>query len=61
MTEEFALEQASGNGGAVELYEILITAGAQTVQRASDQLFPSTGFAEYWNCHVAGCSDFDLF
>src|SRR5688500_4554386 len=45
MAEEFALEEAGRNGGAVQFDESAVAAVAQVVERAGDQLFARAGLA----------------
>ena len=45
MAEEFAFQQAGGNGGAVHLDEVAVFAPAQSVNHARDTLFASSGFS----------------
>lgn len=45
MAEKFALEEAGGNGGAVELYEGTVAARTHHVNGAGDALFAGSGLA----------------
>ena len=45
MAEQFALQEPGRDGGAVDLDQGTLVAGAKMMNRASDQLFPRAGFA----------------
>src|SRR5450631_190219 len=59
MTEKFAFEKPSGDGGAVQLYKRAVFAPAAFVDRASDQLFAGSGFAQQKNGGIAWSDGFN--
>src|SRR5208282_3052251 len=45
VAEQFAFQKSGGNGGAIHLDEVAVTAAAHTVNHAGDEFFASAGFA----------------
>src|SRR3984957_2748321 len=60
VTEEFALDEIFGDGGAVDLDESLILAQALAVDGVGDQLFAGAGLAVDQNAAVGGRHQADL-
>ena len=54
MPEKLALQQASGNGGAIQLHKRALFAPAAIVDGASDQFFAGAGFAKQQDSGIAG-------
>ena len=60
MAEEFGLDEVLGDGGAFELEEDAVGAGAFGVHGAGDELLAGAGFAEDEDAAVGGGHEADL-
>jgi hypothetical protein len=59
VTEELAFEKAGGDCGAIHLHQTSVPAGAELVNRASDDFLAGAGFARDQNCRICWRNRFD--
>jgi hypothetical protein len=57
--EELAFSKAGGDCRAIHLHQTSVPAGAELVDRASDDFLAGAGFARNQNCRICGRNRFD--
>src|ERR1700746_1433298 len=60
VSEELAFQKAGGDCRAIHLHQISVPAGAELVNRASDDFLTGASFASNQNCSTCGSNCFDL-
>src|SRR4029077_5254806 len=60
VAEELGFQEPGGNGGAIDLDESALTAGAKIMDGASKELLAGAGFTKEQNRGASGSGEFDL-
>ena len=60
VSEELAFEKAGGDRRAIHLHQTSVSAGAELVNRSSDDFLAGAGLAGDQNCRIRGCNRFHL-